>query len=413
MLERAGVRFAGVGKNLSAVRDAHAVYPNSFEEDFMIQSAMKWTFRALGASVGLGLLATSAFAAQNVANTSQKGSLLVFPLVDQRPGVTTTIRIANDANVQVDVKCYYINQTKFRRDFLFKLTKKQAVAFDARTGSTDVHGNLPPFPTDTGNFPLITATPARNANPFLGELICFAVNPAGSVQISHNHLSGTATVGTNAIPVDSVLQNAYEYTAWAFTARNAPQGTPVGAPGRLDLTGAAGAYDACPAYNIVHLAPTVPIVDGPIVAADQRIGVSLCAQDLRQDFTPHFTKLELHIWNAHEVKFTGAWECSDSTHSFLLSETDTLPGNLARETLGTDAAFMQIRGVASTQCRPPTPFVTETVGLVAASARVLRLGEGGETPLHGTTANTAGFHAVPGFILWDPQDATVPEAPQR
>jgi hypothetical protein len=409
MLERAGLR-----RRCWEVLDAHCGVPKLFEEDFMIQSAMKWTFRALGASVGLGLLASTAFAAQNVANTSQKGSLLIFPLIDQRPGVTTTIRIANDANVQVDVKCYYINQTKFRRDFLFKLTKKQAVAFDARTGFTDVHGNLPPFPTDIGNFPQITTTPARNANPFLGELICFAVNASGSTQISHNHLSGTATVGTDPLVCcGGVLQAAYEYNSWNFTARAIGQGNPVGAPGRLDLTGAAGAYDACPAYNIIHLAPTVAIVDGPITAADQRIGVSLCAQDLRQDYTPHYTKLELHIWNAHEVKFTGAWECSDSTHSFLLSETDTLPGNLSRETLGTDAAFMQVRGVASTQCRPPAPFLTETVGLVAASARVLRGIEGAETPLHGTTANTAGVHAVPGFVLWDPQDATVPEAPQR
>jgi hypothetical protein len=378
----------------------------------MTRFITKWTFRTLGIAVGLGVLASSAFAAQNVANTSQKGSLLVFPLVDQRPGVTTIIRIANDANVQVDVKCYYINETKFRRDFMFRLTKKQAIAFNAGTGFTDVHGNLPPFPTEVGNFPQITTTPVRNANPFLGELICFAVNASGSTQISHNHLSGTATVGTNPMTGDSILENSYEYNSWNFTARAVGQGNPVGAPGRLDLIGVAGAYDACPAYNIIHLSPTVVIPDMTVVLADQRIGVSLCAQDLRQDFTPHFTKLELHIWNAHEVKFTGAWECSDSTHSFLLSETDTLPGNLSRETLGTDAAFMQVRGVASTQCRPPTPFLTENVGLVAASARVIAR-EGGELPLHGTTANTAGVHAVPGFVLWDPQDAQVPEAPQR
>jgi hypothetical protein len=381
------------------------------EEDFMIRSAMKWTFKTLGISVGLGLLASSAFAAQNVGNTSQKGSLLIFPLIDQRPGVTTIIRIANDANVQVDLKCYYINQQKFRRDFMFRLTKKQAVAFNVGTGSTDVHGNLPPFPTDEGPFTLITTTPPRPANPFLGELICFAVNAAGSTQISHNHLSGTATIGTNPMTGDSILVNSYEYSSWNFTAREVALGAPVGiTPGRLDLTGVSGAYDACPAYNIIHLSPTVAI---PLTTiADQRIGVTICAQDLRQDFAPHFTKLELHIWNAHEVKFTGAWECADSTHTFLLSETDTLPGNLSRETLGTDAAFMQIRGVSSRQCTVPFPFVTENIGLVSVSARVLRAGEA-ETPLHGTTANSAGIHAVPGFIFWDPQDAEAPEAPRR
>jgi hypothetical protein len=390
----------------------------------MIRSATKWTLRTLGISVGVGLLASSAFAAQNVANTSQKGSLLIFPYIDVRGGNTTIIRLANDANVQVDVKCYYVNQTKFRRDFLFKLTKKQAITFDAVTGSADVIGNLPPFPTDTGDFPNITTVPVRPANRFLGELICFAVNPPGSTQVSHNHLSGTATVGTHGLSVDRVLQASFEYTAWAFTARNVPLGAQVGAtPGRLDLLGVAGAYDACPAYNIVHLTPTVRF--GMAALADQRIGVSTCAQDLRQDFTPHFTKLELHIWNAHEVKFTGAWECADSTHNFLLSDTDTLADNLSRETLGTNAAHVQIRGVASTQCVTPRP--TETVGLVAASARIVNTGLNGETPsdaitintiggeipLHGTTANSAGVHAIPGFVLWDPQDAQVPEAPRR
>ena len=376
----------------------------------MIQPGMKWTFRALVMSVVLGVLATSAYAAQNVGNTSQKGSLLIFPYIDLREGITTVVRIANDANVQVDVKCYYVNQTKFRRDFLFKLTKKQAVSFNLRTGATDVHGNLPPFPTDVGSFPNITTTPVRAANPFLGELICFAVNPAGSTQISHNHLTGTAIVGTTE---DGELDDSFEYNSWNFTARGVALGGQVGVtPGRLDLTGVAGAYDACPAYNIVHLSPTFAVPDSNRTL-DQRIGVSLCAQDLRQDFTPHYTKLELHIWNAHEVKFTGAWECADSTHSFLLSGVDTLPTNLSREVLGTEAAHMQIRGVASTQCTTPRP--TEAIGLVAASARVeIEVEENlEEEPLHGTTANSAGVHAVPGFVLWDPQDAQVPEAPQR
>jgi hypothetical protein len=255
------------------------------------------------------------------------------------------------------------------------------------------------------------------------------------VQISHNHLSGTATVGTNPPPIvletealvldpSQVFRASFEYTAWAFSARGVGRGNPVGVPGNLVLGGVAGSYDACPAYNIVHLSPTVRF--GMSGLADQRIGVSTCAQDLRQDYIPHYTKLELHIWNAHEVKFTGAWECADSTHNFLLSHTDTLADNLSRQTLGTSAAHMQIRGVASTQCVTPRP--TETVGLVAVSARILNNlvenGEtptdaigvsnaGGEIPLHGTTANTAGVHAIPGFVLWDPQDAEVPEAPRR
>ena len=355
-----------------------------------MHSLSKWSLSTSIALTAVGLLATSALAAQNVANTAQKGSLLIFPLIDVRAGTNTIIRIANDANAAVDVKCYYVNQTKFRNDFAFKLTKKQAVTWDAVNGISDPFGNLQPFPTALG--PVVTGPYA--GNPLLGELICFAVNAAGSAQISHNHLSGTATVVSGP--------GAYEYNSWNFTARGVPQGRPVGIPGRLDLTGADHAYDACPLYNIVHFSPTR--LNG--VLNDQRIGVSTCAQDLRQDFTPHFTKLQVNFWNAHEVKFTGAWECSNSTDSFLLSELDVLPQNASRRILGTSTAHAQIRGVASTQC----PF-SEHVGIVAVSARV-QVAAGVETPGHGTTANHAGASPIPGYVLWDPQDDSVPEAPR-
>ena len=356
----------------------------------------KWMVRTVMVAAVLAGLASAASAAQNVANASQKGSLLIFPLIDVRPGNNTVIRIANDANTHVDVKCYYVNQTKFRRDFVFKLTKKQAVVWDAAHGDAEPIGSLPPFPTASGPIP---------GNPFLGELVCFAVNAAGSAQISHNHLSGTATVGFARDGAEAVLQSSYEYNSWNFAARDVTIGNRVGTPGRLELTGAAGAYDACPLYNIVHFSPTGS-VNGNGTHADYRIGVSSCLQDLRQDFAPHFTKLRFHVWNAHEVKFTGAWECANSTDSFLLTELDVLPENTSRDVLGTTAAHAQIQGIASTQCPGSV-----AAGLVAVAARVLRDHER-EVPLHGTTTNHAG--AQPGFILWDPQDDVVPEkAPSR
>lgn len=368
----------------------------------MMQSVKRWSMSALVVALALGVLASSAFAAQNVANASQKGSLLIFPLIDVRDGNTTVIRIANDANVAAHVKCYYVNQTKYRVDFAFRLTKKQAVTFDAITGVSDVLGNVQPFPTVVGAFPVLFG---EQLDPRLGELICFAVDSPGAQQISHNHLSGTATVG-------NPLGASYEYNSWNFVARVAGIGTPVGVGGRLDLTGLAGGYDACPAYNIVHLAPTAAA--GEATVATHRLAFSLCAQDLRQDYTPHFTKLLFNVWNGHETKFTGAWECSDSTHSFLLTQLDVAAENTSFTRLGTDAAHAQVLGIASTQCRPPTPFVTENVGLVGVSARVLANTETGvEFPLHGTTTNHAGQHAVAGFVLWDPQESEVPEAPRR
>lgn len=336
------------------------------------------------AIVAIALLATSALAAQNVANPAQKGSLIIFPAIDVRPGNTTVVTISNDGNTGVDVKCYYVNETKFRSDVVFRLTKKQTVSWDTATGASDPLGSLQPFPTDTGSFP---------GNPFLGELICFAVNPAGSAQISHNHLSGDATVTTPG--------GSYQYSSWNFSARGVARGQVVGTAGRLDLTGAIGAYDACPAYNLIRFAPTT-VVDGTV--ADTRVSVSGCLQDLRQDFTPHFTKLEFNIWNANEVKFTGAWECANSVESFLLSTLDVLPDNASASVLGTTVAQAQITGVASTRCGG-----SENTGILAVTASVSTAVEAPEAALHGTTANHAGISAVAGFVLWDPQDDVVPE----
>jgi hypothetical protein len=332
-------------------------------------------------------------AAPNVGSTGQKGSLLIFPLIDVRDGTTTSIRIANDFNTAVDLRCHFVNQTDFRAGVVFRLTGKQSVVLDAATGVSDPLGHLQPFPTEVG--------PVAG-NPFLGELVCFAVNAAGSQQISFNHLSGTATIAT----ASQAGTGSYEYTAWSFKTRGLGRGTAVGNPGQLDLTGEDGAYDACPAYNIVHFSPTSAVPEG---LSDQRIGVSSCAQDLRQDYTPHSTKLEVVIWNAQEVKFTGAWHCANTTASFVFSEMDVLPENASAGVLGTATAQARLRGVASTHCPG-----SEAAGLVAVSARVRLVDPASpEIPLHGTTANRAGISAVPGFVLWDPSDREVPEAPRR
>jgi hypothetical protein len=57
------------------------------------------------------LFSSSAFA-QNVANTSQHGSMLIFPLIDIRAEnkATTQMAISNDENVQTQVECNYVNQ---------------------------------------------------------------------------------------------------------------------------------------------------------------------------------------------------------------------------------------------------------------------------------------------------------------
>ena len=117
------------------------------------------------------LAAGSAFAAQNVANTSQKGSLLIWPLITVQPPVaaitgstqqSTLIEISNDANATVHVECYYINERKGRVDFDFHLTAKQTASWDVYTREGD-QVTPPKFPINTG-------VPGFAGNPFKGEL---------------------------------------------------------------------------------------------------------------------------------------------------------------------------------------------------------------------------------------------------
>jgi hypothetical protein len=106
----------------------------------------------LGLIIAAALFSGPAFSAQNVGNTSQKGSLLIFPLIDVRPQdkKTTIVEISNDHNFSsVAVNCNYINQQKGRVDFHFFLTPKATVTWDVLTGSGDIAA--PPFPS-SGTF---------------------------------------------------------------------------------------------------------------------------------------------------------------------------------------------------------------------------------------------------------------------
>jgi hypothetical protein len=359
--------------------------------------------RAFAIAFGVLLCGSSAFAAQNVGNTSQKGSVLIFPNIDVTPGWDTIIRISNDANTGVDLTCYYVNERKGRRDFHFKMTRKQPIWFSVANHS----GTYPvaQFPTD-GTFT------AFNANPFRGALLCWATNASLSSQISHNHLSGNATVVLGGGEGAEGFQAAYSYPSWNFTARNVAAGSPVGTPGRLDLTGVDGAYDACPSYLIGHFSPAGAEVEtgsgaGTELVADSALSVLSCNQDLRQDFILHLTKLKLEVWNEQEVKFTGAYECADSTKLFSLVSADVAPENFTAAVVQSTAAQLKVRGVASTQCPIINGRATENSALVGVLASVMFSRTTGDLALVGTTMNGAGAQA--GFILWDAQDATVPE----
>jgi len=358
-----------------------------------------------------------------VANTSQKGSLLIFPLIDVRTTdtATTIIDISNDSNRGTEVNCYYINDHKARVDFSFGVSPKGTVSWDVLTHSG---GIAPPAWPVGGSF--------LQGDPNTGELVCFAVDGAGANQVRFNHLTGTATVVYFNDKDANQHKQAFKYNAWAFTARSAidtappVDGTPVGTPGDLVLSGAdnPNVYDACPLYLIGVFSPGGlnfsgrPNVLGGVTYKDNDLSISSCSQDLRQDFNINLTKIQFTVWNAFEENFTGAWQCMDSVLTFGLDDpADYVPVNsqLINFTYGqlqtANARFMA-QGVGSTQCPKSTPagllgVLTTSIGIGAPAAG----GAEGEDAEIGNTIHGAG--AETGFVLWDPAQSIVPESTRK
>jgi hypothetical protein len=301
-------------------------------------------------------IAANAFAAPNVTNVTQKGSLLIWPDIrvdndgDFIQGVATPvntlIRIQNDGSQDVDVKCYWMDGNKNRVDFTIPLTRNQPAWIDARTGAGTFFVNAFPFTNANGfdnpfllgpfanQIPSPTAAAALenldNAGPYRrGLLACWAVDNGGQNQVKWNHLSGTATVY-------NAFLGAYEYNAYAFFVPTGLDLEPVGVAGTLNLNGVE--YDSCPQYMIGQFTPVdvavpsdggVPPVDfqlpntsGPLWVWGNRLAVAGCTLNLNQDWQPVWTKLEFIVWNEDEIPFTGAYECSDSWHETAFADID-------------------------------------------------------------------------------------------
>jgi len=338
--------------------------------------------------VGVVGLAAAA-PANNVANTSQKGSVLIFSKiditeVDGGPIRDTIVAISNDYFEDVQVKCYWVDKFQNIQDFMFKVTANQPAWFSAKTG--------------LNNFDAIPIEVVPFAGP-VGELKCWAVDAAGANQINFNHLYGTATV------FDFNNASAYEYNSWNFQARTGVRGDPVGVAGNILLDGVA--YDACPQYLLFNF---------PAVGADfgffNNVDLTLvpCKQDLRQDRKPTFTKAKFDIWNENETKYTGAYQCIKCWFESYLDKIQVGAKKFTFTELHTTMGRFRVQGVASTVCTP----VALASPLVGVSAELIAFGFEKVDAVAGTTPNSAGTDPT-GFILWDVNNpgGIVPEAAQR
>jgi hypothetical protein len=371
--------------------------------------------RALTCFLALGLvlmgLCTAASAAQNVvANTSQKGSLLIFPKIDVTSGRDTIVKISNDYPRGVFVKCYWVDEDQTIQDFQFMLTITQPVWFRASdglgTGSYTNHATTNPIITP------------RFSPEKVGELECWAVNAEGDQQISWNHLTGRALV------LDYNKQTSYEYNAWAFSARDVILGKAVEPPGSLKLSGKNKQYDACPQYLVFDFftydptANSTRFIDIAGGGAAVQVGQSdlslvTCKQDLRRDRVPTCTKVKFDIWNENETKYTGAYQCLRCWFDSYLTDIGAAsgqPGGHGGEKfsypgLHTTAGRFRVQGVASSTCKGKYALCTQQVStpfLGVMSTTFEFLTPSRRTEVTGGTAYGAGIGAADDVtILWD------------
>ena len=202
----------------------------------------KYFLITLAAVFVLSLSAAPCFSQSDrtVANTSKKGSLLIWPLVKAGPGETTLI-LGNDYYEAVKVRCIYRAPFPFTHtDWTFSLAANQTIAWLASTGKGPDGKAIP-----------AGGTPPKLAAGTTAELRCFAVNDAVTQQIAWNWLSGEAIVS------EGKNQN-WAYSPWRFAVNSSTTGATAGTAGTIALSGDTGNYDACPTGLIFNFLKQTP-----------------------------------------------------------------------------------------------------------------------------------------------------------
>jgi hypothetical protein len=164
-------------------------------------------------------------------------------------------------------------------------------------------------------------------------------------------------------------------------------------------------YDSCPLYQIGQISPEGSQLPGDIVVLKNRLAIAGCTLQLNQDWVPVYTKLHFDVWNAHEVKFSGAFDCASTWHETSLAELDAGDGMFLWASLGSRAARYRVQAISSAQCPG-----SQAMGLVAIQSTNLMVIPSGERATVGTHLTAAG--KSPGRFVWDPDDV-VPEGGRR
>jgi hypothetical protein len=241
-----------------------------------------------------------------VTNGEMKASLLVWPKIvvshDTADNVVrdTIITIFNDGPSSIYLHCYWMNEYQETDDFEFEITRLQTVWFKAADG---------------GGMEGSKAVSVSRFQGKYGELKCFAVND-NDAPITKNNLTGTATI------FDFADGTAIGYNAYGFRRTGAD-----GTPGVLNLNGIE--YDHCPAYLLGTF-----MLDGAsfsnskhtVESVNSELTLVPCDQDLRQDRSPIYTKVNFTVWDEDEIAATGSFLCFKCWVEAILTDPPVISG---------------------------------------------------------------------------------------
>ena len=305
------------------------------------------------------LSATTAFAAPNVANTVQKGTILMFPYVSD----TTVLSISNDGTSKVRIRCEGVASTGA-----------------TKVTSFDLLANRPALVSDV--LPASTTT---------GYAFCFPVDAGETTQLRFNQLIGSATL------YDTVSGETLEYNAWHFAARTSTEKNPIGTPGTLLLSGSE--FDFCPATLAGHYQKGgVEFVGGATFNfGPPRLVILTCNLNTQPAAPAAPTRIVFDIWDELGVKTMTAsvcvnrWGIIDLTSEFDFGGPPIVPFRYRARSVSTGGT-----------CSGVTPTVQGMIGLQTNER--LDVQDVSRTTVRATHM----FGTKAGSILWPA--AVVPES---
>jgi cysteine-rich repeat protein len=289
---------------------------------------MRWTRWAVWV-LAASLAVTGARVTRAQIHSDRAAAVVSYPFisVDTARGIDTAVQLSNTSDTEVvDVRCFYTDATGHcsnapalacssgldcppggtcvpawnHTDFVIHLTRGQPIGWRASTGL----GSLP-LPDNQGVIPPVPA------DPFVGSLLCIAVNAAGA-PADRNVLTGEATLENYRTLPGKFLDSA-KYNAIGIEAIPGA----VNGDGVLVLGGPSPEYRACPLETVVN-----HFFDGAIEPASGASTVSTelvlvpCTQNLFDPVSPAPVVVVYNIRNEFEQLLSASrvFQCQQAVH---------------------------------------------------------------------------------------------------